>query len=89
MVPVGLGLNFRLAEKWDAFLEYNHRITFVDDIDITEAGKNDHYSSLMLGVTYKFISGSNLKSMEKNFDQVTIVTTPDPLLMLVTQYVLM
>lgn len=79
MVPVGLGLNFRLAEKWDAFLEYNQRITFVDDIDITEAEKNDQYSSLMLGVTYKFISGANLKAMEKNFDQVTIVTTPDPL----------
>ena len=79
MVPVGLGLNFRLAEKWDAYLEYNQRITFVDDIDITEAEKNDQYSSLMLGVTYKFISGANLKAMEKNFDQVTIVTTPDPL----------
>ncbi|HLN53786.1 MAG TPA: outer membrane beta-barrel protein [Lentimicrobium sp.] len=79
MVPVGTGLNFRLAEKWDLFLEYNHRITFVDNIDITEADNNDHYSSLMLGVTYKFMGGGNLKGMEKNFDQVTIVTTPDPL----------
>lgn len=79
MVPVGLGLDFRLAEKWDAFLEYNQRITFIDNIDITEAEKNDQYSSLMLGVRYKFISGANLKAMEKNFDQVTMVTTPDPL----------
>ncbi len=79
MVPVGAGLNFRLAEKWDLFLEYNHRITFEDDIDVVESEKNDHYSSLMLGVTYKFISGANLSSMEKNFDQVTMVTTPDPL----------
>lgn len=79
MVPVGLGLNFRLHEKWDLFLEYNHRITFVDDIDITEAEKNDHYSSLMLGVTYKFLSGSNLKSMQKRFDEVTTVATPNPL----------
>ncbi len=79
MVPVGAGLNFRLAEKWDLFLEYNHRITFEDDIDVFESEKNDHYSSLMLGITYKFITGSNLSSMAKNFDQVTIVTTPDPL----------
>ncbi|MGE5317222.1 MAG: outer membrane beta-barrel protein, partial [Chloroflexota bacterium] len=79
MVPVGLGLDFRIAEKWDAFLEYNQRITFADNLDITEAEKNDQYSSLMLGVRYKFISGANLKAMEKNFDQVTIVTTPDPL----------
>lgn len=78
-VPVGLGLDFRLAEKWDLFLEYNHRITFVDNIDIIEAKKNDHYSSLQLGVKYKFIAGANLKKMEKDFDQVTIVTTPDPL----------
>lgn len=79
VVPVGLGLNFRLAEKWDAYLEYNHRLNFTDDIDVTESGKNDNYSTLMVGVTYKFISGANLKAMEKNFDQVTIVTTPDPL----------
>lgn len=79
MVPVGLGLNFRLADKWDMFLEYNHRITFVDDIDITEAGKNDHYSSLMVGVTYKFLPGSNLRSMEKKYDQVTMVATPNPM----------
>lgn len=80
IVPVGLGMNFRLAEKWDLFLEYNHRINFTDDLDAYESGdKNDHYSSLMLGVTYKFMGGSNLKSMEKNFDQVTIVATPNPL----------
>ncbi len=79
MIPVGTGLNFRLAEKWDLFLEYNHRITFVDDIDITEAKNNDQYSSLMLGVTYKFIGGGNLKGMEKEFDQVKIETTPNPL----------
>ncbi|MFA6949164.1 MAG: outer membrane beta-barrel protein [Lentimicrobiaceae bacterium] len=79
MVPVGLGFNFRLAEKWDLNLEYNHRITFKDDVDITEAENNDQYSSLMLGVTYKFIFGSNLRSMAKNYNQVTYVATPDPL----------
>ncbi|MGE5383272.1 MAG: outer membrane beta-barrel protein [Omnitrophica WOR_2 bacterium] len=78
-VPVGLGANMRLAEKWDLFLEYNHRITFKDDLDVTEGNKNDQYASLMLGVTYKFIGGSNLRSMEKNYDQVTMVATPNPL----------
>lgn len=79
LIPAGLGLNVRLHEKWDLNLEYNHRIPFVDDIDVYENNNNDNYSSLMLGVNYKFISGANLKNMEKNFDQVTIVTTPDPL----------
>lgn len=78
-VPVGLGLNFRIADRWDAFLEYNHRITFVDDIDITEAENNDAYSSLMLGIKYKIIPGSGTRSMEKNYGMVTYKATPDPL----------
>lgn len=79
LVPAGLGVNVRLHEKWDLNLEYNHRFPFVDDIDVFENEKNDNYSSLMLGVNYKFISGSNLKNMERDFDQVTMVATPDPL----------
>lgn len=80
IVPVGVGLNFRLAEKWDLNLEYNHRIMFADNLDAApEDGGNDHYSALMLGVTYKMMAGGNLRGMEKDFDQVTFVTTPDPL----------
>lgn len=80
-LPVGAGLNFRLAEKWDLNLEYNQRFTFKDDMDITapEDSKNDVYASLMLGVTYKFIPGAGLKSMEKNYNLVKYETTPDPL----------
>lgn len=78
-VPVGLGVNFRIAERWDAFLEYNHRITFADDIDIREAENNDAYSTLMLGIKYKIIPGSGTRSMEKNYGLVTYKATPDPL----------
>lgn len=79
-IPAGLGLNFRLAEKWDLNLEYNLRTMFVDDLDLLESGDgNDAYSSLMLGVTYKFKPSANLKSMEKNYGLVKYETTPDPL----------
>lgn len=79
-IPAGLGLNFRLAEKWDLNLEYNLRTMFQDDLDLLESGDgNDAYSSLMLGVTYKFKPSANLKSMEKNYGLVKYETTPDPL----------
>ncbi len=80
VIPAGLGLNIRLAEKWDLNLEFNHRTMFVDDLDILESNdKNDAYSTLMLGVTYKFKPSANLKSMEKNYGLVKYETTPDPL----------
>jgi len=79
-IPAGLGLNFRLAEKWDLNLEYNLRTMFVDDLDLLESNdKNDAYSTAMLGVTYKFKPSANLKSMEKNYGLVKYETTPDPL----------
>ncbi len=78
-LPLGVGLNMRLAEKWDLNLEYNQRYTFKDDMDITEKNKNDVYATLMLGVTYKFIPSANLKSMAKNYNLVKYETTPDPL----------
>lgn len=79
-IPAGLGLNFRLAEKWDLNLEYNLRIMFEDDLDLLESGDgNDAYSTLMLGVTYKFKPTANLRTMEKNYGLVKYETTPDPL----------
>jgi len=79
-VPVGAGLNFRLAEKWDLNLEYNQRYTFVDDLDLVESNdRNDVYATLTLGATYKFKPSANLKSMEKNYSLVKYETTPDPL----------
>lgn len=80
VIPAGLGLNFRLAEKWDLNLEYNLRTMFTDQLDLVESGKgNDAYSTAMLGVTYKFKPSANLKSMEKNYGLVKYETTPDPL----------
>lgn len=79
VIPMGIGLNFRLAEKWDLNLEYNFRYTMVDNIDLVVDGKDDHYATAMLGVTYKFKPSANLKSMEKNYGLVKYETTPDPL----------
>jgi outer membrane protein OmpA-like peptidoglycan-associated protein/opacity protein-like surface antigen len=79
-VPIGAGLNMRLAEKWDLNLEYNLRLIFKDDLDIVESGdKNDAYGTFMLGLTYKFKPSASLKSMEKNYNLVKYETTPDPL----------
>lgn len=78
-VPAGVGLNFRLTEKWDLNLEYNQRFIFKDDLDLVESGKNDSYATLMLGVTYKFKPSASLKTMEKNYGLVKYETTPDPL----------
>ena len=48
MVPVGLGFNIRLAEKWDANIESSLRWTDTDGMDIISGGskeiKNDFYS---------------------------------------------
>lgn len=79
VIPMGLGFNFRLAEKVDLNLEYNFRLTMVDNIDIVESNVNDNYATAMLGVTYKFKPSANLKSMEKNYGLVKYETTPDPL----------
>ena len=79
VVPMGLGFNFRLAEKWDLNLEYNFRLAMIDNIDLVESGKNDNYATAMLGVTYKIKPSANLKSMEKKYGLVKYETTPDPL----------
>ncbi len=80
VIPAGLGLNFRLAERWDLNLEYNLRTMFTDQLDLVESGDgNDAYSTLMLGATYKFKPSANLKSMQKDYGLVKYETTPDPL----------
>lgn len=79
-VPMGVGFNFRLAEKWDLNLEYNYRLMFMDTLDLMESNqKNDAYGTLMLGVTYKFLPSASLRSMEKNYGLVKYETTPNPL----------
>lgn len=79
VIPMGFGFNFRLAEKWDANLEYNFRYNLEDDLDLLVSNDNDHYATAMLGVTYKFKASANLKSMAKNYELVKYETTPDPL----------
>ncbi len=83
MVPVGLGFNIRLAEKWDANIESSLRWTDTDGMDIISGGskeiKNDFYSFTTLGLTYKFGSSSNINKMKKNYGMVKYDVTPEVL----------
>lgn len=83
MVPVGLGVNIRLAEKWDANIESSVRWTDTEGMDIVSGGakeiKNDFYSFTTLGLTYKFGSSSNINKMKKDYGMVKYDITPEVL----------
>jgi tetratricopeptide (TPR) repeat protein/outer membrane protein OmpA-like peptidoglycan-associated protein len=83
MVPVGLGFNIRLAEKWDANIESSVRWTDTEGMDIVHGGakeiKNDFYSYTSLGLTYKFGSSSNINKMKKDYGMVKYDVVPEVL----------
>lgn len=83
MVPVGLGFNIRLAEKWDANIESSVRWTDTEGMDIVHGGakeiKNDFYSFTTLGLTYKFGSSSNINKMKKDYGLVKYDVVPEVL----------
>jgi tetratricopeptide (TPR) repeat protein len=77
----GIGFDFNLSKHWSINPEILWRWANSDAIDLTEGGakqvKNDMYSGINLGLTYKFAySGCNLKEMEKNYGLVKYETTP-------------
>jgi tetratricopeptide (TPR) repeat protein len=77
----GLGFDFNLSKHWSINPEILWRWANSDVIDLTEGGakqvKNDMYSGINLGLTYKFAySGCSLKEMEKNYGLVKYETTP-------------
>lgn len=85
-VPVGIEFNFNLHPKWDVYADYTMVYTDDDYLDGTKNGtmevKNDIFSTLNLGVRFKFNKGGGtLKSMVKDFEdgKVTMTVTPDPL----------
>jgi tetratricopeptide (TPR) repeat protein len=77
----GLGFDFNLSKHWSINPEFLWRWRGTDALDMTTGGakavKNDMYSGVNLGLTYKFAySGCNLKEMEKNYGMVKYETTP-------------
>jgi Flp pilus assembly protein TadD/outer membrane protein OmpA-like peptidoglycan-associated protein len=80
-VKAGIGFDLNLSKHWSINPEILWRWRDGDALDMTAGGEkqvyNDMYSSLNLGVTYKFAySGCNLKEMAKNYDQIKYETTP-------------
>lgn len=54
-IPAGLGLDFRLADRWYVNLEAGFRAAFSDQLDGQEKGSaNDPYYYGSLGITYLF-----------------------------------
>lgn len=56
-IPIGLGIDFRLTERWFINLEGGFRSTFTDKLDGQEKGSaNDPYYYSSLGISYNFKS---------------------------------
>lgn len=71
-VPVGLGIDFRLADNWDLNLESGMRFSNGSELDAfpndnKKAYKNDMYSYTSLGVTWKFARQKGIKKMAKTY----------------------
>lgn len=77
----GIGFDFNLSKRWSITPEILWRWRDGDVLDLTQGGfkevKNDMYSGVNLGLTYKFAySGCNLKEMTKNANLIQYETTP-------------
>ncbi len=82
-IPLGLGIDFRLSEKFDLNLESTFSFTGSDEIDNFSDDAmpvyKDMFSYTSLGLTYKFVSSGNLKKMVDNYGLVKYEVIPDPL----------
>ena len=76
----GLGFDFNISKRISINPEFIWRWQNSDDLDMTAGGakmvKNDMYSGVNLGLTYKFAYSCSLKEMEKNYGQIKYETTP-------------
>ncbi|MCF8228254.1 MAG: tetratricopeptide repeat protein [Bacteroidales bacterium] len=83
ILPVGIGFSYAIAEKWDLNLDYTFKFADSDIVDGHVAGaeaiKQDMFSYTGIGVTYKIGAGASLNKMQKDFDQITLKTTPEVL----------
>ena len=78
---VGLGFDFNINKHWSIDPEFTWRWRDGDDLDLTNGGakaiKQDMYSGVDLGVTYKFAyGGCSIRSMQKDYPKVKFETTP-------------
>ena len=82
-IPTGLGMYFNVSPKVAINIESSLRFSNTDEIDMREGGakevKNDFYGYTSLGLTYKFRSGSGLKKMKKDCEEVKYEVTPEVL----------
>ena len=80
-VGAGLGLDINIHKNWSINPEFYWRWRDGDILDMTKGGSkqivNDMYSSLTLGLTYKFgYRGGNLNEMAKKYSEVKYEVTP-------------
>jgi len=80
-VGAGLGFDINIHKNWSINPEFYWRWRDGDILDMTKGGakqiKNDMYSSLTIGLTYKFgYRGGNLKNMEKRYAEVKYEVIP-------------
>ncbi len=58
VVPVGVGLNYRISERWDVNIGGDLRTVFSDDVDVWHDGfKYDQIFSTKVGITYHIRPG--------------------------------
>ncbi len=80
-VGAGLGFDINILKHWSINPEFYWRWVDGDILDMQKGGakeiKNDMFSSLTLGLTYKFgYRGGNLKEMEKRYAEVIYEVIP-------------
>lgn len=84
-VPVGAEINFNIAPKLDIFLDYTFTYAGNDKLDQTTKNVediqiiNDMYSSLNLGLRFKFNNPCDIEKMAADANQITMKANPDPL----------
>ena len=84
-IPVGAEINFNVAPKLDIFLDYTFNFAGNDKLDQTTKAVddiqviNDMYSSLNLGLRFKFNNPCDIEKMAANANQITMKANPDPL----------
>ncbi|MBR6878139.1 MAG: hypothetical protein IKM95_01990 [Bacteroidales bacterium] len=84
-VPVGAEINFNVAPKLDIFVDYTFTYAGDDALDQTTKAVddiqviNDMYSSLNLGLRFKFNNPCDIDKMARDANQITMKANPDPL----------
>lgn len=73
-IPFGLGVDFRLSQRWYLNLEAGYRTTFSDQLDAQVKGSaNDTYYYSSLGISYNFVTRK-----PKTPEEPSIETPADP-----------